>query len=305
MIDYLLKIQKPVMVFFQGLRVPFLSSLAEAITFLGEGGATVLIIFFIYYAIDKKKGFAIGVSVMTGTVVNNTLKVIFRIPRPWVKYPDDIIPLRESTASGYSFPSGHSTTAGVLYGSIYRAFRTKAVRIISVVLMVLIPLSRIYLGVHWPLDIIFGITIGLAVSTLYPVFLSLYDDEQKMKKITYYVSPIAIIGAMVISVLIDSGILNETLYKDIATAFSCWGSVMVATVCEKKYVNFARQDGWLKILLCYALSLSFGALVTLVGIGSIGVMHRFFKTLAYVLLILWEMFLWPLLGIKLKLFKRA
>lgn len=171
--------------------------------------------------------------------------------------------------------------------------------------MVLIPLSRIYLGVHWPLDIIFGITIGLAVSTLYPVFISLYDDEQKMKKITYYVSPIAIIGALVISVLIDSGILNETLYKDIATAFSCWGSVMVATVCEKKYVNFARQDGWLKILLCYALSLSFGALVTLVGIGSIGVMHRFFKTLAYVLLILWEMFLWPLLGIKLKLFKRA
>lgn len=305
MINYLLALQKPVMVFFQGLRVSFLSSLAEAITFLGEGGATVLIIFFIYYAIDKKKGFAIGATVMTGTAVNNTLKVIFRIPRPWVKYPDDIVPLRESTATGYSFPSGHSTTAGVLYGSIYRAFKNKAVRIISVVLMVLIPLSRIYLGVHWPLDILFGITIGLLLSSLYPVFLSLYDNEEKMKKITYVLSPIAVIGALVISALIDTNILNETLYKDISTAFSCFGTVLASTLLEKKYVNFVRQKGWVKIILCYILSLSFGALVALMGIGSISIMHRFFKTLGYILLVLWEMFLWPLLGIKLKLFEKA
>ncbi len=305
MFDSILALEKPVMLFFQNLRVPFLSTVAEVITFFGEGGALILILTFIYYAIDKKKGFALLSTAMTGTVVNNTLKVIFRIPRPWVKYPGEIIPLRKSTATGYSFPSGHSTTAGVLYGSIYKAFKNRAVRIISVILMILIPLSRIYLAVHWPLDILFGIAIGFGLSFLYSSFLSLYDNEVKMRRIATIISPVMIALSFVISILIDNGVLDSTLYKDIATAFSCWGAVALASYLEKKYVSFKKQEGWLKIILCYFFSLALGAAITLLGIGSITVMHRLFKTLCYVLFVFWEIYLWPLVGIKFKLFEKA
>lgn len=304
MIDALLSLQKPIMIFFEGLRTPVLSTVAEWLSFLGESTWQVALILFIYFVIDKRKGFALGASVMTGHIANNTLKAIFRIPRPWVKYPGEIIPLRESTATGYSFPSGHSTGAGTLYYGLYKLFNEKAVRIVSVILLVLIPLSRIYLGVHWPLDIVFGLALGMLIAKYIDHFLSLYDDKEKLRKLTVTAVPVTLFVALLDSIMIDAGLLDETLYKDIASSFIGWGAVILASYLERRYINFKIDGSIPKRILFFALSFAVGYAATLLWMGNIEIMHRTLKTLGLLLLIIWEMFLWPLLALKLNIFRK-
>ncbi len=304
MIDKLLELQKPVMIFFASLRTPLLTSFSEAVSFLGEATWLVALILFIYFVIDKKKGFALALVTMTGHIANNTLKAIFRIPRPWVKYPDEIIPLRENTATGYSFPSGHSVGAGVFYWSLYKLFDNKCSRVPSIILLVLIPLSRIYLGVHWPLDILFGLALGVFIASFISNFLNLYDDDERLKRLTLIAVPVALFIAFLDSAFIDMGYLDETLYKDIASSFVGWGAIILASFLEKKYVNFKIEGKVTKRVLFFLLSFALGYASTLLWLGNMRTMHRTNKTLGLLLLIMWEIFLWPLIAVKLKIFSR-
>lgn len=305
MIDSILALEKPVMLFFQSLRVPFLSFLGEAISFLGESTWTTALIFFIFFCVDKKKGFALGSVVMTGHLVNNSLKVVFRIPRPWVKYPDEIIPLRQSTATGYSFPSGHSANGGAMYWGMYRLFKeNKIIRTLCVTLLVLIPLSRIYLGVHWPLDVVFGLAIGILIGSLVDRFIILYDNPSRLRILALIESPIAIIAALLDAVLIDAGILDSILWKDISTTFIAWGAIFLSAWLEKRYVDFKIQESWVKRILCFVLSFAIGACVTLLPLSSIPFMHRTMSGMGLLLLVLWEMFFWPLIGVRMGIYKK-
>lgn len=305
MIDSILEAEKPVMLFFQSLRVPFLSFLAEAVSFLGETAWTAGVILFVYFCIDKRKGFGLGAVSMTGHLLNNTFKVIFRIPRPWVKYPDDIIPLRQSTATGYSFPSGHSENAGSIYLGLYKTFReSRAMRILSVILLVLIPLSRIYLGVHWPLDVVFGLALGMFVGSFVNKFTALYDNSGLLRKTALIGTPVAVTIALADTILIDLGILDAILWKDLSTTFMAWGAIFLSAWLEKSYVSFKIQDGWIKKILSFALSFAIGYVITMLPLSSIGFMHYTFKRIGFFLLVLWEMFIWPLIGIKTGLFEK-
>lgn len=106
-----------------------------------------------------------------GTLLNQFLKLMFRIPRPWVRDPDfTIVESARAAATGYSFPSGHTQSAVGVFGSIARLSGRKAVRILSIAICLLVPFSRMYLGVHTPADV--GVSFGIAlilILTMYPV----------------------------------------------------------------------------------------------------------------------------------------
>lgn len=304
MIDTLLEIQKPVMLFFQSIRVPAVSFIAEALSFLGESTWAVALILFIYLVLDKRTGFALATLNMTTHVANNTLKAIFRVPRPWVKFSDEIVPLRQSTATGYSFPSGHSAGAGSLYYGLYKTYKNKVVRVLCIALLILIPLSRIYLGVHWPLDVIVGLAIGIFISSFVENFRNVYDNLSTFRKLFLILSPILTFLALVDAVLIDLGILDSTLYKDLATSFIGLGAVYFASYLERRYINFTHKKGILMRALCYLLSFALGYLLTLFPLSNISVMPRLFKTLGLFLLIVWEIYLWPLIGVKIGVYRK-
>ena len=98
-------------------------------------------------------------------VVNGLLKVTACVYRPWIR-DARIIPDSNAmaTATGYSFPSGHSMNGASLFGGCaVRKELSKALRIVMGVIMVLIALSRIFLGVHTPQDILIGTGAGLLV----------------------------------------------------------------------------------------------------------------------------------------------
>lgn len=153
--------------FLEGLRNPFLDALMSALTHLG--GETVFLIaaLVVFWCVDKKQGYyLLGVGFL-GTLVNQFLKITCRIPRPWVRDPDfTIVEAAREEATGYSFPSGHSTSSVGTFGVIAVCAKKQWVRAVSIALCVLIPFTRLYLGVHTPADVIVGSGISLVFITL-------------------------------------------------------------------------------------------------------------------------------------------
>ncbi|HBM79313.1 MAG TPA: phosphatase PAP2 family protein [Clostridiaceae bacterium] len=135
------------------------------ITFLGNGGLVWIIISAIL--LTRKRYRNVGLMCLCALIVSTVLgqvilKHLIKRPRPFISMPDVGLLIPEPL--GYSFPSGHSTSAFAVSGIMYEKMRKYG--IYAVILAVLIAFSRIYLFVHYPSDVILGIVIGLICSKI-------------------------------------------------------------------------------------------------------------------------------------------
>ena len=124
----------------------------------------VCVVAFVYLCVSKRWGYFIMASVFVATSLNQGLKNTFCVYRPWIRCPE-ITPYAHSAlkATGYSFPSGHATTAASFFGSFACMLRHRTWAVWSCCLCALtVCVSRNYLGVHTPQDVVVGIIIGLA-----------------------------------------------------------------------------------------------------------------------------------------------
>lgn len=155
----------------ESIRVPWLDTVMAAITHLGEETVFMVAALFVFWCVSKRHGYYLLAVGFAGTVLNQFLKLLFRIPRPWVLDSDfTIVESARAQATGYSFPSGHTQSAVGTFGGIARFTRRKWVRAAAIVVAVLVPLSRMYLGVHTPLDVGVAAVIAVAlVFALYPL----------------------------------------------------------------------------------------------------------------------------------------
>ncbi len=167
----------------EGIRTPFLDFFFSAVTHLGEETLFIVIGLVFYWCINKKEGYYLLSVGLIGTVLNQFLKLFFRIPRPWVKDPDfTIVESARAEATGYSFPSGHTQSAVGIFASLARWNKQSWVRIVCVAFCVLVPLSRMYLGVHTPLDVGVSIVVALAlVFGFYPLLSKATDSPKTMR----------------------------------------------------------------------------------------------------------------------------
>ncbi|MBR4446059.1 MAG: phosphatase PAP2 family protein [Solobacterium sp.] len=116
--------------------------------------------FICYWCTDKQAGKRIIYSLSISMYLNQLLKVAFCIYRPWIR-DSRIQPAQAalSSATGYSFPSGHTMTAASVYGSMALLFKDRYRKLswLCLVLLLLTALSRVVLGVHTPQDVLVGI----------------------------------------------------------------------------------------------------------------------------------------------------
>ena len=157
----------------------FFDILAFLISQLGYGPITFVVILFVYYVVDKKTGEKLGLIIAASTVFNALFKSFFMAKRPFqFEGREHLRKLSSSldSAGGTSFPSGHSQNAGTIYTLLFMHFKKKWVRIVSIILLIIIPLSRVYLGVHFPGDVIVGLLLGIGIAVGLSV---LYDKIQK------------------------------------------------------------------------------------------------------------------------------
>ena len=146
----------PIIIWLQNLGA-WLTPLMESITFLGDEQFYLLILPIFVWWIDVGLGLRIGISLLLSAGINGTVKLFFGMPRPYWVEPK-IIGLSEGTT--YGFPSGHSQNALVVWGRLAVWLKGRWTKIGLGVLIFLISLSRMYLGVHFPTDVLGGWLIG-------------------------------------------------------------------------------------------------------------------------------------------------
>lgn len=144
----------------QQYAVPGLTAFFTAITSLGSLEFYMLAIPIIYWTINKHFGFRFAVFFALSAYINSGVKHLFATERP----PRE---LRLVTQEGYSFPSGHAQGSTAFWGFLALELKKPWAYWFSAVLVALISISRLYLGVHWPIDIVGGLAIGLVLLFIY------------------------------------------------------------------------------------------------------------------------------------------
>ena len=155
----------------ESIRTPVFDTVMSLITRLGEETVFMVVALFVFWCVSKRHGYYLLAVGFAGTVLNQFLKLLCRIPRPWVLDSNfTIVESARAQATGYSFPSGHTQNAVGTFGGIARFTRRKWVRVTAIVIAVLVPFSRMYLGVHTPLDVgVAAVTAVILLLVLYPV----------------------------------------------------------------------------------------------------------------------------------------
>jgi len=146
----------------------FLAEFLSKMTFLGELTTAIVIMAIIYWSVSKDFGAYLLMGWSGNRLVNGVLKVTACAYRPWIR-DARIVPYGNTitTATGYSFPSGHTMNAATLYGGgVIRKELPRSLRITLGLIAVLIAFSRNYLGVHTPQDTLVGLLAGMLVMVL-------------------------------------------------------------------------------------------------------------------------------------------
>ena len=175
----------------EAMRTPFLDTVMSLVTHLGEELVFMAVAVFVYWCVDKYRGYYLLTVGFVGTLINQFLKILCCIPRPWVIDPNfTIVESARAQATGYSFPSGHTQNVVGTFGGIALFTRRKWLRWVLAVLAVLVSFSRMYLGVHTPLD------VGVAFITAVVLLLVCYPLMEKARHDRKYLFVIA--GAMIV-----------------------------------------------------------------------------------------------------------
>ena len=146
----------------------FLTDFLNKMTFLGELNTAIVLMAIIYWCVSKDIGSYLLMGWSGNRLVNGVLKVTVCAYRPWIRDPR-IVPYGNSmtTATGYSFPSGHTMNAATTFGGFtVRRDMPTALRVVTGLMVLLVGFSRPFLGVHTPQDVLVGAAAGMLVMWL-------------------------------------------------------------------------------------------------------------------------------------------
>ncbi|MDR0583941.1 MAG: phosphatase PAP2 family protein [Treponema sp.] len=154
---------------------PPLTVFMRIITSFGSATAYIILLPFIYWCVDEKKGLRLGLAVLVSVWINISLKFLFDQPRPFFEGYDLSVGLVAERLGG--FPSGHAQNSLVLWIIIASWGKRKRFYGIAAIFCLLIGFSRIYLGVHFPTDILGGWILGSLVLAAYFLLVRQLEDQ--------------------------------------------------------------------------------------------------------------------------------
>ncbi len=197
----------------------------EIMTQFGEENLYIAIITYLYWNVDKKFGKVLGFATCMTLIINNSLKELFNFDRPIGE--EGIRSLRLETATGKAFPSGHTQSASTFYTMLGLRVDNRLVKSLCAAIIFVVGLSRVYLGVHYPKDVISAWVIGVLIATT--VFFVVYKHKKALS--IYFAG----VGA---GILLLSFIGSEDYYKSLGLLIG----FAIACYIEEMYVNFSTES---------------------------------------------------------------
>ncbi|HLV10719.1 MAG TPA: phosphatase PAP2 family protein [Halanaerobiales bacterium] len=213
--------------FIQSFSNPFLDRFFQLFTMIGEDYFFILVMALVYWCLDKNFGYRLGFAYLSSGGLNCIIKEIFAVPRLIGK--EGIRSLRVETAGGYSFPSGHTQTTATLWTSLLLKIKKRWFTILAFFIIFLVGFSRLYLGVHRPVDVVFGFLIGFAWVFFVNYLFELAVESGRKSWLLLLILP-AIVGLIFVRTF--------TYYKVVGTLLSIFTGFLV----EPVYIRY-KSDG--------------------------------------------------------------
>lgn len=217
-------------------------SAMSAVSVLGEETLLVAIMGFAYWCYDKEAGKRLGTLIVTGLVCNPMVKNLVLRRRPYfdhsevkcLKVVDPDYDLYDIAGQGWSFPSGHSQNAVVVYGGIPAYLKKNRITLaLAVILPLLIGISRFSLGVHYPTDVFAGWILGAVLLLLIRAL------QQRVRRTILHV----------VIFLISCLGLIYCRTADYFTGIGVMAGLFLAIPFEERFVRFENTDRWLYRIL--------------------------------------------------------
>ena len=232
------------------IRTPFWNGVMSAVTQLGGEVIFIVAAVVVFWCVSKWEGYYLMTIAFCGTVLNQFLKLICRVPRPWVRDPNfTIVESARAEATGYSFPSGHTQNAIGLFGGMARWGGRRWVRLGLTVLALVIAFSRMYLGVHTPADV--GVSLVLAAALVLGLYPLMRRAQEKPRYMGYVLAAMLVVsGAFVVFVEaygFSADTDAENLASGIGNAWKMLGAVAgmtLAWLLDRRYIHFETQAVW-------------------------------------------------------------
>ena len=262
---------------------PALDPPFQFLTQLGDQSFLSLLVPLIYWCLDRRVGARLSVLLLFSSYSNVLAKDLAALPRPF-QYDTRVQRLWEVQNGG--LPSGHTQHAVVVWGYLSSQFRRRWVCLLAGLLVILIPLSRIYLGVHFPQDLLAGYLLGGTILLLHAWLdrkLSRWLGEMRLAR--------RVVAALAVPILLAAVLPTE---NGIAASGGLMG-MCVGLILEYAWIGFSSAGVWWKRLFRYALGMApVGALwiglqegFSLVGTASQAAVCLMVPFVAYGLLGLW------------------
>lgn len=232
------------------IRTPFWNGVMSAVTQLGGEVIFIVAAVVVFWCVSKWEGYYLMTIAFCGTVLNQFLKLICRVPRSWVRDPNfTIVESARAEATGYSFPSGHTQNAIGLFGGMARWGGRRWVRLGLTALALVIAFSRMYLGVHTPADV--GVSLVLAAALVLGLYPLMRRAQEKPRYMGYVLAAMLVVsGAFVVFVEtcgFPADMDAENLASGIGNAWKMLGAVAgmtLAWLLDRRYIHFETQAVW-------------------------------------------------------------
>lgn len=272
-------------------------------TWFGDLGTIPAMMALIYWCVSKELGAYVLLGWSGNRLLNGTLKVTACVYRPWIR-DARIVPYGDSinTATGYSFPSGHITNASTVFGGLaLRREVSRGLRIALVLVVLLVGLSRNYLGVHTPQDVLVGGTVGFLVMGLTSKLLNwLKEHPEKDVLVAGIGAGLFLLLALYAGLksypedynaegqlIVDGAKMANDSFKAVG-----WGiGILLGWILERRYVGFSTDVPLMqKLSRCvfgmlgyYVLTLILAPLIKQGIAGPAGTVLTCFLQMFYVL----------------------
>ena len=214
---------------------PTLDSLFKAITTLGAEQAFLLILPFVFWCVNKRVGIRLSVLLVLSSSLNSVLKLVFDQPRPAA---DRVQVLAEETSPG--LPSGHAQNSLVVYGYLAAQVRQPWAWAAATLIVLGVGLSRIYLGVHFPTDVLGGWLIGIVLLALY---LRFEPEVELALRARPWIQKFALAAALPLALFLAKP------NKDSAQLMGIFLGTLTGFLVELRWVGFSAGGAvWQRVL---------------------------------------------------------
>lgn len=277
----------------ESLRTEFLNDVFESITILGEETLMILALAVLYFAINKKIAQKVFYVVVTSMNVNGMIKTIAKVPRPFAN--GEITCVRESTATGYSFPSGHTQTFSTSIMAIAYLLKKSWFYILSLILIILVAFSRMYLGAHYLSDVLVGGLLGISLA----IGLSHLHDKVQNKRILYMIT-LLILTPFAFYFAASGDMMSKGFFK----TYGMLAGLLVSDVIEEHYplqydVSIIKK--MIRVLLAIVLAFAVKEGIKVLNVFDTNTMKLIFNAIRYFFVVIVPFGIFPIIIKKIKL----